>query len=200
MSLGKVCRAGKAHIVATLLLVLVALVMLGLISALGVERFTVSTNTTTPTTITMVIFPNGSRITVSEAQVATTPPSIEFRGPVASEEALGLRVAVYLSNSSVRVNETLWIKVVFEGEKAFFSDYIILYVLNSRGEKVYGSGIVHPHPTPPLRFELPKRISYILSWRAVKDPHFKVDVTPGNYTLAIEAGGIRMSIPITVTP
>jgi hypothetical protein len=174
--------------------------MLGLISALGVERFTVSTNTTTPTTITMVIFPNGSRITVSEAQVATTPPSIEFRGPVASEEALGLRVAVYLSNSSVRVNETLWIKVVFEGEKAFFSDYVILYVLNSRGEKVYGSGIVHPHPTLPLRFELPKRISYILSWRAVKDPHFKVDVTPGNYTLAIEAGGIRMSIPITVTP
>jgi hypothetical protein len=72
MSLGKVCRAGKAHIVATLL-VLVALVMLGLISALGVERFTVSTNTTTPTTITMVIFPNASRITVSEAQVATTP-------------------------------------------------------------------------------------------------------------------------------
>jgi hypothetical protein len=199
MSLGKVCRAGKAHIVATLL-VLVALVMLGLISALGVERFTVSTNTTTPTTITMVIFPNASRITVSEAQVATTPPSIEFRGPVVSEEVLELRVVVYLSNSSVGVNETLWIKVVFEGEKAFFSDYIILYVLNSRGEKVYGTGIVHPHPTPPLRFEPPKRISYILSWRAIKDPHFKVDVTPGNYTLAIEAGGIRMSIPITVTP
>ncbi|MCC6056897.1 MAG: hypothetical protein LM583_09500 [Desulfurococcaceae archaeon] len=36
-----------------------------------------------------------------------------------------------MSNSSLRVNETLWIKVVFEGEKVFFSDYVILYIVNS---------------------------------------------------------------------
>jgi hypothetical protein len=36
----------------------------------------------------------------------------------------------------VGINETLWIKVVFEGEKVFFSDYVILYIVNSRGEKV----------------------------------------------------------------
>jgi hypothetical protein len=72
--------------------------------------------------------------------------------------ASGLRVTMYLSNSSVRVNETLWIKIVFEGEKAFFSDYIILYVLNSRGEKVYGTGIVYPHLTMLLRFEPQKNL------------------------------------------
>jgi len=103
---------------------------------------------------------------------------------------------VYLSNSSVGVNETLWI----EGEKAFFSDYVILYIVNSGGEKVYGAGIVYPHLTMLLRFEPSKRISYILSWRAVKDSYLKVYVVPGNYIIAIEAGGIEMSIPITVTP
>jgi hypothetical protein len=185
---------------------------------LGGERLPGSTNTTTfwqlntsaKSFSTKVIYeygdivipPNGSQTFTPKTRltVTVTSPSIEFRGPVASGEAPGLRVTVYLSNDSVRVNGTLWIKVVFEGEKAFFSNYIILYVLNSRGEKVYGLAMVHPHPTPPLRFEPPKNISYTLSWKAVKDPYFKADVTPGNYTLAIEAGGIKMSIPITVTP
>uniref|UniRef100_A0A7J2U107 Uncharacterized protein n=1 Tax=Ignisphaera aggregans TaxID=334771 RepID=A0A7J2U107_9CREN len=150
----------------------------------------------------IVILPNGSQTFTPKTRltVTVTSPSIEFRGPVASGEAPGLRVVVYLSNDSVRVNGTLWIKVVFEGEKAFFSDCIMLDVLNSRGEKVYGLAMRHPHPTLPLRFEPPKNISYILSWKAVKDHYLKVDVTPGNYTLAIEAGGIKMSIPITVTP
>jgi hypothetical protein len=35
---------------------------------------------------------------------------------------------------------------------------------------------------------------------AVKDSYLKVDVAPGNYIIAIEAGGIKMSIPITVAP
>jgi len=201
LNLNKVSKAGESHII-VVLLALTAIVLLGLINALGAERFAGFANTATPstTTRTVIIFPNGSRITLSEARVTTTPQSIEFRGPVASGEVPGLKVTVYLSNNSVKVNETLWIKVVFEGEKAFFSDYIKLYVLNSGGEKVYGLAMVHPHPTLPLRFEPPKNISCILSWKAVKDPYLKVDVTPGNYTLTIEAGGIKMSIPITVTP
>jgi hypothetical protein len=194
MVLNKVSKTGESHTI-VMLLALTAIVLLGLISALGAERFAGFANTATPSTITrtVIIFPNGSRITLSEAQATTTPQSIEFRGPVASGEAPGLKVAVYLSNNSVKVNGTLWIKVVFEGEEAFFRDYIMLDIFNSRGERVYGLAVMHPHPTLPLRFEPPKNISYTLSWKAV-------NVTPGNYTLAIEAGGIKMSILITVTP
>jgi len=113
------------------------------------------------------------------------PPS-KFYGPTFTEEAPGLKVIATLSNSSVRVGETLWINVKFVGEKACSIILARITVTNSRGQKVHDVYVWLPHRTLAPGAERLQEESYMFTWKTSKDPSANVEVTPDDYTFLIK--------------
>jgi len=90
------------------------------------------------------------------------------------------------------------------GEKAYYVGEVMLTVINLKGEKVYAIVNVHPHVTIGPGFTPSQEDVRELSWTAIKDPYFNVDVTPGNYKIVIEVNvsgeKIVLNETVTVTP
>ncbi len=76
-----------------------------------------------------------------------TEPPLKFCGPTFTEEIPELKITVTLSNSSVRVGETLWMKVELIGGKACSVKLLRLSLANSKGQKVYDTYVWLPHRT-----------------------------------------------------
>jgi len=60
-----------------------------------------------------------------------TEPLSEFHGPMFAGEIFGLKIIVTLSNSSVKIGETLWIKVRLIGEKAYNVKLLRMSIIES---------------------------------------------------------------------
>jgi hypothetical protein len=170
------------------------------VSILGVYSYMCSNSSYSSSleTTTIYIHTSGGGVKVN---VTTAERPSTFYGPELTGEVSGLKVVATLSNSSVRVGEILWIKVDCVGEKAYYVGEVMLTVINLKGEKVYAIVNVHPHATIGPGFTPPQEGVRELSWTAIKDPYFNVDVTPGNYKIVIEfnVSGEKIVLNGTVT-
>jgi len=116
-----------------------------------------------------------------------TEPPLKFRGPTSTGEIPGLKITVTLSNSSVRVGETLWMKVKLIGGKAYSVKLLGLSIANSKGQKVYDTYVWLPHRTLAPGAKVPREETYNIAWRALRHPSANIDVAPGNYTFIVKA-------------
>ena len=113
-------------------------------------------------------------------------PPLKFRGPTFTAGMPGLKIVATLSNSSVKVGETLWIKVRLIGEKACSVKLLRVIIMNSKGQKVYDVYTWLPHTTVALGTQGSQEEIYNIAWRASEHPSANVEVTPGNYTVIIK--------------
>lgn len=114
-------------------------------------------------------------------------PSPRFRGPTFTTEVQGLKIVATLSNPSVRVGGTLWIRVSLTGEKASCVNSLRVIIVNSEGQKVYDVHTWLPHGTVTPGTQGSQGETYNIVWKASKHPSANVEVTPGNYTLIMKA-------------
>ena len=129
---------------------------------------------------------NTTQISKGDIEYITKPPS-EFYGPTYIGKIPGLKIIVTLSNSSVKMCETLWMKVKLIGEKAYSVRLLRMTVMNSKGQKVYDTYIWLPHRTlTPGTGTFQEKV-YNFAWKASKHPSANIDVLPGNYTFIIKA-------------
>lgn len=117
--------------------------------------------------------------------IAKPPP--RFRGPTFTTEVQGLKIVATLSNPSVRVGGTLWIRVSLAGEKASCVNSLRVIIVNSKGQKVYDVHTWLPHGTVTPGTQGSQGETYNIVWKASKHPSANVEVTPGNYTLIMKA-------------
>jgi hypothetical protein len=146
--------------------------------------------TTTATSTTSTSSPTTTSMTT-----ATSPPT-EFLGPTLTNETSGLKLEVTLSSTSVNPNDYLWIRFNLTGAQEVNASQVELDVFNSQNQQVWGLAYQLGHST---QAPLPGPQGQIgtLYWQASKDPHFKVDVTPGTYTLIIGVTGENLTIKTT---
>lgn len=116
-----------------------------------------------------------------------TKPVSEFRGPTFTGEVSGLKIIITLSNSSVRVGETLWIRVKLIGKDAHNIELLKMSIMNSKGQKVYDAYVWLPHRALAPGAKAPQEETYNIAWKASKHPSANVEITPGNYTFIIKA-------------
>ena len=116
----------------------------------------------------------------------TKPPS-KFHGPTSTEEIPELKINVTLSNSSVKIGETLWMKVRLLGKNAYNVKLLRVSIMNSEGQKVYDVYVWLPRRTLTPRTKVPQEVTYNIIWKASKHPSANIEITPGNYTFIIKA-------------
>jgi len=115
----------------------------------------------------------------------TKPPS-EFSGPTYTREIPELKIIVTLSNSSVKIGETLWMKISLIGENAYSVKKLRINIMNSEGQKVYDTYVWLHHRTLTPGNETPHEETYNIAWKATNHPSANIDITPGNYTIIIK--------------
>lgn len=116
-----------------------------------------------------------------------TKPPTEFYGPTFTEEIPELKINVTLSNSSVKIGETLWMKVRLLGKNVYNIKLLRMSVMNSEGQKVYDVYVWLPHRTLTPGTKIPQEVTYYIVWKASKHPSANIEITPGNYIFIIKA-------------
>lgn len=112
--------------------------------------------------------------------------SAEFNGPRFTGSLEGLRLEVVLSSSSVKIGETLQMRVNLTGPKAWNVGLLRFAMANSNGEKVYDVYVAMPHRTLAVGEEYPQEYVFYLDWEAKKSPTAgDVEVTPGLYSFIV---------------
>ena len=127
--------------------------------------------------------------------------SAEFNGPRFTASLEGLRLEVVLSSSSVKIGETLQMKVNLTGPKAWNVGLARFTVANSDGEKVYDVNVAMFHRTLAVGEEYPQEYVFCLDWEAKKSPTAgNVEVSPGSYsfTIALGAEGKELDVRGTI--
>lgn len=115
----------------------------------------------------------------------TSPPS-DFHGPTFSGGVEELRIVATLSNSSVKIGDTLWIRVRLIGENAHSTSLLRMIIMSPEGLKVYDTYIWLPHRTLAPGVKIPDEETYNIAWKASKHPSANVEIAPGNYTFIIK--------------
>lgn len=176
-------------IVLMVVIVLTVLVIATIIALPNLYGLTTTTTTTTTTTLTTTI----------TNSITTTPPSppTEFKGPTLANETSKLKLVVTLSDSSVNLNGYLWVRFNLTGAEIINASQVELDVFNSQNQQVQGLAYQLGHTTQTPQPGPQGQIG-TLHWQASADPYFKVDVTPGTYTLIIEVKWENLTIKTTV--
>ena len=114
-----------------------------------------------------------------------SPP--EFRDLSFTGGMPELKIVVTLSNSNVKIGETLWMKVKLIGERVYDIELLRMTIMNSKGQKVYDTYMWLPHRTLTPGSKVPREEIYNFMWKTSKHPSANVEVTPGDYTFLIKA-------------
>jgi len=139
--------------------------------------------------------------TINEENQTITVITAEFNGPRFTGSLEGLRLEVALSSSSVKMGETLQMRVNLTGPKAWNVGLLRFAVTNSNGEKVYDVYIALLHRTLAIGEEYPQEDVFYLDWEAKKSPTAgNVEVSPGSYsfTMALEVEGKELDVRGTI--
>ncbi len=161
-------------IILTVIITLVVLVMATLLVLPNIAGTTPTATSTTTST---------SPPTTTSTTTTTSPPT-EFIGPTLTNETSGLKLEVTLSSTSVNPNGYLGVRFNLTGAQEVNASYVELDVFNSQNQQVKGLAyrLGHTTQTPQPG---PQGQMGTLYWQASTDSYFKVDVTPGTYTLII---------------
>ena len=124
-------------------------------------------------------------------------PPTEFKGPTLTNETSGLKLEVTLSSTSVNPNGYLGVRFNLTGPQVVNASYVELDVFNSQNQQVKGLAYRLGHSTQTPQPGPQGQIG-TLFWQASTDPYFKVDVTPGTYTLIIGVTFENLTIKTTI--
>ncbi len=172
-----------------ILAAIITLVVIAMATLLVLPNIAGTTPTATSTTST-------SSPTTTSTTTTTSPPT-EFKGPTLTNETSVLKLEATLSVTSVNPNDYIWVRFNLTGAETVNASQVELDVFNYQNQQVWGLAYQLGHSTQtPLPG--PQGQTGTLFWQAVTDSYFKVNVTPGTYTLIIGVTNENLTIKTTV--